>query len=291
MTRNLATLFGFTAILLWALLALLTDLTGDVPPFQLLAMCFSIGGLSGLLILKARGQSFSVMKQPMPVWLLGVGGLFGYHFLYFSALRAAPAAEASLIAYLWPLLIVLSATIVTGDRTRPSHIIGALTGFLGAALLIGGPDGFAPDPANFTGYLLALAAAFVWTGYSVASRLVANVPTDAVTGFCLVTALGALALHLALEQTVWPQDGWGWSAVIGLGLGPVGLAFFAWDIGVKKGDLPLLGVASYGAPLLSTLILVLAGRAAPTWTLAVACALITAGAGIAALSTFRGKRN
>ena len=290
MTRDTATLLGFVAILLWALLALLTDLTGSVPPFQLLAMCFAIGGGAGLLTMRLARRPFSQLKQPPKVWILGVGGLFGYHFLYFTALRAAPAAEASLIAYLWPLLIVLLSTFVTGERTRASHVIGAVTGFLGAALLVGGPTGFAPNPAFIDGYLIAFAAAFVWSGYSVLSRTVADVPTDAVTGFCLATAVGSTVMHLALETTVWPESALAWAAVLGLGLGPVGLAFFVWDVGVKKGDLPLLGVASYSAPLLSTLVLVLAGRAQATWTLALACGLITAGAAIAASSTFRQTR-
>ena len=34
------------------------------------------------------------LRQPLVVWLVGVGGLFGYHALYFLALRFAPPAEA-----------------------------------------------------------------------------------------------------------------------------------------------------------------------------------------------------
>lgn len=291
MTREIATLIGFGAIVLWSLLAVLTDLTGDIPPFQLAALSFSIGGVSGLLVMTLRRRSFRVFRQPAPVWLLGVGGLFGYHFLYFSALRSAPAAEASLIAYLWPLLIVLMSTFVTGETLKKSHVFGALLGLGGAVLLISGPDGFAPDPEFANGYLLALAAAVVWSSYSVLSRRVSNVPTDAVTGFCLVTALGAAAVHFALEETVLPREATAWLAVLGLGLGPVGLAFFVWDVGVKKGDLALLGAASYCAPLLSTLVLVLAGRAEATLALMVACILITAGAAIAASSSFRKNKN
>lgn len=44
-----ATLAGFLAIIMWALLALLTDLSGQVPPFQLSALAFSIATLVGLV--------------------------------------------------------------------------------------------------------------------------------------------------------------------------------------------------------------------------------------------------
>ena len=286
MSEKLATGIGFGAVLLWALLALLTELSGEVPPFQLAAMTFALGGIAGAVVTIARGK-LDRLRQPLSVWALGVGGLFGYHFLYFTALRNAPAVEAGLIAYLWPLLIVLGSTLVTGRRLKPSHVIGALLGFAGAALLVTRDSGLGFNTEYAFGYGIALAAAFVWSSYSVLSRRFASVPTDAVTGFCLVTAILATVAHVALETTVWPQNLIEWLAVIGLGLGPVGLAFFIWDIGVKHGDISVLGASSYGAPLLSTLILVLAGAAEPSWTIFFACVLITGGAFIAAQSMLR----
>ena len=121
-----------------------------------------------------------------------------------------------------------------------------------------------------------------WSSYSVLSRRFAHVPSDAITGFCLVTAVLAAIVHLAIEQTVWPNSPWQWAAIVGLGLGPVGLAFYVWDIGVKHGDIQVLGAASYSAPLLSTAILVIAGYASYSHTLLIACLLITAGAVLAA---------
>ncbi|MBT9384836.1 EamA family transporter [Pseudooceanicola sp. CBS1P-1] len=289
MTRSRATLIGFTAILLWALLALFTVGTAPVPPLQLNAMCFGLGGLIGLGWTAATGQIAAFRALPLPAFLLGTLGLFGYHALYFAALRAAPAAEAGLIAYLWPLLIVLFSGLLPGERLRPAHLLGAILGFSGAALIILGGSG-SYDPQNLTGYLLALACALTWSGYSVLSRRFAQVPTAAVTLFCLVTALLSLLLHLALETTVWPQGRTGWGAVLALGLGPVGLAFYTWDIGVKRGDIQLLGVASYAAPLLSTLALVLCGIAPASGKLIMAAALIAGGALLAARASLRAAR-
>src|SRR5690606_27756765 len=111
------------------------------------------------------------------------------------------------------------------------------------------------------GYLCALGAALAWSIYSVLSRRFAAVPSDAITGFCLATAVLAGACHLMFETTVWPDTAWQWAAIVGLGLGPVGLAFYVWDIGVKHGDIQVLGAASYAAPLLSTGILIATGYA------------------------------
>ena len=204
MTPTMATLAGFGAVLLWATLALFTTLSGAVPPLQLLAMCFATGGTMGLLAGVRRG-GWRAWRQPGPVWVLGVGGLFGYHLLYVLALRAAPPVQASLIAYLWPLLIVLLSARVTGDRLRLHHVAGAVLGLAGAALILTGGRGVALSLDHARGYALAFAAAFVWSGYSILSRRVARVPTDAVTGFCLATALLAALAHLVLEETVRPE--------------------------------------------------------------------------------------
>jgi drug/metabolite transporter (DMT)-like permease len=83
---------------------------------------------------------------------------------------------------------------------------------------------------------------------------------------------------------VWPPEPLGWASVVALGLGPVGLAFYVWDVGMKRGDIQLLGVLSYAAPLLSTLALVAAGKAQPSTALALAAGLITLGAALAARS-------
>ncbi len=274
-----ATLIGFGAVVLWSALALLTAFSGETPPFELAALTFAIGGSSGLVYAAARGR-LSALAQPWPVWAVGIGGLFGYHAVYFAALRRAPPADASLIAYLWPLLIVLFSAALPGERLLPRHVIGAGLGFAGAATLFAskGPSFAAADGKALAGYGLALACAFIWSGYSVLSRRLKSAPTEAVAGFCLATAALAAVCHAAFETTVAPADAGQWLAILGLGLGPVGLAFYVWDYGVKHGDIRLLGVAAYAAPVLSTLVLVAAGVAPATGALALACALIVGGA-------------
>jgi len=280
--RLRATLIGAIAIALWSLLALLTAASGTVPPFQLAAMCFALGGSIGLLVLLVGGRGLAGWRQPWPVWALGVTGLFGYHFAYFTALRHAPPVEAGLIAYLWPLLIVLFSALLPGSRLRWHHVAGGLAGFAGAALIVTGGTGVGFRAEFAFGYAMALICAFVWSGYSVLSRRFGTVSTDIVAGYCLVTALLAGIAHLALETTVVPGEAIEWLAIAGLGLGPVGAAFYVWDHGVKHGDIQVLGALSYLAPLLSTLVLVAAGLAMPTATIGIACVLITAGAALAA---------
>lgn len=288
MTPTKATATGFIAVLLWALLALFTVGSAPTPPLLLNAFSFGIGGLVGLVWAWSTGSLGQLRQVPLRVYLFGTFGLFAYHLLYFSALRLAPAAEAGLIAYLWPLLIVVFSGLLPSERLRTGHVIGALFGFAGAALIItAGGAGLSEE--YLPGYLLALLAAFTWAGYSVLSRMVGTAPTSSVTIFCLGTAALSLPLHLMFETTVFPSSSIGWASIVALGLGPVGFAFYVWDIGCKHGDIQLLGTSSYAAPLLSTLVLVLVGFASPDMTLLWAALLITGGAVIAARASFAGK--
>ncbi|MEC9435628.1 MAG: DMT family transporter [Pseudomonadota bacterium] len=296
--RRLATATGCGAVALWALLALLTVRSGAVPPFQLTALCLALGAGVGLVWARARGRPLAAavtgaLAGGPRALALGIGGIFGYHFFYFTALRGAPAAEAGLIAYLWPLLIVLFSGLLPGERLRPLHILGALAALAGAALILAprlgadaaGGGGF--DPRHSLGFGAALLCALIWSGYSVLSRRMGEAPTEAVAVYCAAGAVLSALAHLALETTVWPAGPGEWAAVVGLGLGPLGLAFYVWDYGVRRGDIQLLGVAAYAAPLLSTLALAAAGEARLTGTLALSAGLIAGGAALAALGSRR----
>ncbi len=279
MTNQRATAIGFTAVLMWSLLALFTIGSAPVPPFLLNALTFGIGGTLGLIWTLRNGMD-RLRGIPWRVYAFGIAGLFGYHALYFTAFRVAPSAETGLMAYLWPLFIVLFASFLPGERLRPMAIIGALIAFAGAALIVMGRD--AGGNATATGLVLGFLCAITWAGYSTLSRRLGDIPTETVTIYCLGTAILSALVHPLVEETTWPTTTLGWLSILALGIGPVGAAFFTWDIGMKKGDIQLLGVASYAAPLLSTLALVLAGISSASWTILAAAILITAGAALAA---------
>ena len=279
-----ATIIGFSAVAMWALLALFTDASGDIPPFLLSAITFAIGTLVGLvarLFMQAPARREAI---PLQVWVIGIAGLFGYHFFYFTALRNAPAVEASLIAYLWPLMIVLGSALMPGERLQWHHVAGALLGLAGMFLIVTNGGKLAFDSRYLFGYAMAGVCAVIWSAYSLLSRRFPAVPTSIVTWFCAATSLLSLICHLLLENTVLPVGPGEWLAVLGLGLMPVGAAFYAWDYGVKHGSIQVLGAASYAAPLLSTIILIVVGFSRPTPHILVACVLITAGAVLAAKS-------
>ncbi|MBP0444704.1 DMT family transporter [Roseomonas sp. SSH11] len=273
-----ATLSGVGALVLWAFLALLARGAAGLPPLQVTAMAFCTAGLLAMGWLALRGQ-LGALRQPPLAWLHGVGGLFGYHALYFAALAWAPPVEASLINYLWPLLIVLLSAPILGMRLGPRRLGGVALGFLGCALVVGPGASF--PPGAVPGFLCAAGAALTWSVYSVTARRLSGVPTEAVAGFCLASGILAGLAHLVFEPVVVP-DARQWVSALLLGLGPVGAAFFLWDRGMKRGDPRLLGTLAYAVPVASTLLLLLAGEGALTARIAVAAGLVIGGGWLAA---------
>jgi drug/metabolite transporter (DMT)-like permease len=281
MSSGSATALGTGAILLWATLASLTALRGPIPPFQTTAMVFAIGGTLIVVVAVLRGRA-AFLRPTAASLALGVYGFFIYHALYFAALTLAPPAEANLIASLWALLTVLFSGLLPHHRLRLVHVVGALIGFAAAALLIWDKLGAGQRMETASlGFGLAFGCAFVWSSYSVASRLLAAVPSESLAAPSLATAILAFICSSLFEQWTTPPSAVSWLALLGLGIGPLGAAFLLWDIGMKQGNVPLLGVLSYAGLILSTGLLVLLGLAEATWQLGVACIMMIVAAAIA----------
>lgn len=269
-----ATGLALGAIALWSTLAAMAVQVAAVPPFLLTGIALLIGSLVG-------ARAFLRRPPPLAALALGVYGLFGFHFFLFLALRRAPPVEANLVNYLWPLLIVvLAPVIVPGIAWSTRHAIAAVVGFSGAALLIGS-TAERLGAGSATGYLFALASAFIWSTYSLATRRFAHFPTAYVAWFCLVSGAAALACHFAFEPAYRPGAA-EWPYIVALGVGPMGAAFFLWDRALKRGDPRVLGNLAYLTPLLSTTLLVAFGGGEMSAPVALAMALILGGAALGA---------
>jgi len=261
-----ANLYALGAIGLWATLASLGVSLGHVPPFLLTGLALVIGSIPAWPLARQ-------WKVPASTLLLGIYGLFGFHFLLFIALRHAPPVEANLVNYLWPLfIVVLAPAFLPGLRLRRAHAIAAVTGFAGAAIAILGAR--APGASAWSwGYVPALGSAFIWASYSLMTRRVEAFPTAAIGLFGLVSGLLSLLCHWALEPAAALQSR-DWALVVVMGLGPLGAAFFLWDRALKLGDPRQIGILSYLTPLASTLLLILVSGRAFGWSIALAATLV-----------------
>lgn len=266
-----ANLYALGAIALWALFASLGVSLKHVPPFLLTGVALLIGSVLALpFVLRDRTQ----WKIPAATLALGVYGLFGFHFLIFIALRHAPAVEANLVNYLWPLfMVVLAPLFLRGVQLRAVHVAAALLGFAGAAIAILGAAGGTATGGWSWGYLPALGSAFIWASYSLLTKRVPAFPTAAMGLFGLVSGVLSLLCHWALEPaaTLSVQDA---LLLAVMGLGPLGAAFFLWDKALKLGDARQIGILSYLTPLGSTALLMGVSGRALSWSIGLAAVMI-----------------
>lgn len=270
-----ADLLAIGAIALWASLATLARSLVHIPPFLLTGIGLVIGSLISLPL---SGFRISAWKIPFKTLLVGVYGLLGYHLMLFLALQSAPAVEANLVNYLWPLLIVvLSPLFIKGLRLAVHHLLAALAGFLGAAFAITSSGSIAGSLGFEIGYLFALAAAVIWATYSLLTTKLPAFPTSAIGLFGLLSGVLAIVAHCVLEEPaiITTTD---WLLLIVLGLGPLGGAFYFWDAALKIGDPRRIGLLAFLTPLLSTTMLLLVTGRELSFELLLATALIVGGA-------------
>lgn len=272
-----STLNALAAIALWATLASLGTSLSHLPPFLLTGLALMIGSVMSWPVVLRNRRAWAV---PVRTLGLGVYGLFGFHFLLFIALRHAPPVEANLVNYLWPLLmVVLAPLLLPGMTLRPLHVVAALLGFAGAAIAILGArnDTSTYSGGAYWGFLPALGSAFIWASYSLWTQRVPAFPTSAIGLFGLVSGALSLMCHALLEPAV-AMSSRDWLLVMLCGVGPLGAAFFFWDIALKRGDARQIGILSYLTPLASTGLLLIVTQRPLSWTIALAAVLIISAA-------------
>ena len=240
------------AIGLWATLAPIGSLLSDLPPFFLTGVGLLVGsGLALFMGLRVR----EALAIPPRTLAAGVFGLFGFHAALFTALQMAPAVQANLVNYLWPLLMVVIAPLfLKGTSLTLRHVIAALVGFAGAALAI--TSGGELTGTGSWGYFFAFLAAVIWATYSLLTKRLPHFDTALVGVFAFVSGVLSLIAHLLFEQPVSPSA-WEWLLLVLMGLGPLGGAFYLWDYALKNGDPQRIGLLSFLTPLLSTTLLLL----------------------------------
>ena len=268
-----ATWLALGAIALWATLAPVGVRLSHVPPFLTAGCALLIGSL---VALPWSGFQWRLAIVPAKTLALGIYGLFGYHFLLFLAFRTAPAVQANLVNYLWPLLIVVLAPLFhKHSRLHFRQVLAAIAGFSGAVLVM--TNGQAIDADFNLGYLAALASAFIWATYSLMTQRAQPFHTAAIGYFGFVSGILSLLCHFTLETPVSLSFSDA-ALLIWMGLGPLGLAFYLWDAALKNGNAQHIGLLSFLTPLGSTLLLLIDRQEALTSLVAWAGVLIVGGA-------------
>lgn len=273
----IATLIGSSSIFLWAVWPSLAVVAAPAPTFQILALGMAIGFLVLAGLRLARGEPLSAMRpRSWGLFIAGVVGILGTNAFNFIAVTRISPAQASVIAYLWPMLALILAATLGLQKLSVRHYIAILLGFTGAIFVI---DPFGEVQFDTIGIGCAFLAGLSFATYTTYRLIDDRSPSDAVGIYSLVAAVLCGLIHSQIEvtQTLSTSQ---WLAILGLGLAPMGLANAVWDYGVAKGDARTLSILAYGTPLVATLLLVTFGLAEITPLLLLGALLIVTGAAV-----------
>lgn len=284
---------ALVAVVLWAIAPLLVNIASAVPPFRLATIALLSGALAALpMTLRRRKKARTEARQVALSfkWKLVIYGLvpvliFGAVVGYLAGMGKAPAAEAALITYTWPILFIVLSQWLFHRRIPLPVIVGAGIAFCGAAVLIA-PDSLGAGVSDhYGGYALALLAACCWALYSWICQAAPVAIAPLMPLLFLVAGAGAATADTLAGSAPGMPSGGALLAGIALGLGPYGLAMVAWDLALRNGPTALIGSLAYAVPVLAAVLLVVAGIAAPDWRLPVAALLVVAGSVVASMKS------
>lgn len=219
------------------------------------------GALTVALLQALRGRPLAgLVRLPARVVIAGFFGVALYTVMIavaFVTAREEELGQVNLLNYLWPIWIVLLSQALLGERRSVFVIAGALLGFAGV-VLARGAEGILRPPHDWLPHLLSFVGGFLWALYCVLLRRW-RIPEEqggTALHFCLCAVLAAL---LASWRGEWDRvaqtDPEAVYWVLFGGVGPVGLGYHWWEIGMKRGNARLLSLLAYFIPVGSSVVL------------------------------------
>ena len=249
-------LSGVIAILMWSISPLLIIGAGEIPPFLMAAIALILASI--ILIVESfitKANFKEIIFQPFKAYILTTYGIGGYVIFWLLAFKHTPAFEANTLNYLWPMLLVFFAHVISKEQLSIDKVIGLILGFLGTILLFSQESALDINGEYFLGYVFALMGAIIWATYSVATRYV-SFPKRSMLSFMLIPGLISLAVHLMVEEIYVPSFR---ELIFVCLLGLTRVSFVFWDYAMKHGQIILISSLSYFIPIISTVLLMIFG--------------------------------
>ena len=246
-------LYALGAICCWASLPVATGSgLNNLSTEELMFFSFTSAAVFLYLQDVFMKRTFIVYIPGLKGSLLGIWGIFIYHYVYYMALSHAPLVEGTILATTWSFWIVVFSSVLLFKRLKLSIICTACLGMFGAGLVIASGKEIGLNPEYALGYSLALSCGLIWASFSLAlSRI--NIKGEPITAFTIFAAILSALLYLATMPHSMPSLQ-SLLAAIYLGCVPLGLSFFLWNRAVRGGNMVIIGYLSYFTPPLAVFL-------------------------------------
>ncbi|NBI69343.1 hypothetical protein D1646_21770 [Pseudoflavonifractor sp. 60] len=181
---------------------------------------------------------------------LGLIGMLSVSMLLYYGLTHLKAQQAFIINYLWPILIILFAWPILGQRMTIRKTAALLLSFLGVVIVATEGDLSNPSQLDTGGVLACVLAASCYALFSVLNLKVTCDKFVATMIYYTASALVILPVLLWTEGVLaltLPQ----WGGVLWMGALSNGLSYATWAMAMDRGDPAKLSNLAYLTPFIS----------------------------------------
>jgi len=181
---------------------------------------------------------------------LGFLGCHLYYFLLYGALALTTAAEGFILAYTWPIMIMILAVIILREPLTVRKIAGIFISFFGIVVIVTQGSIVTVQLTSLRGDLLALAGALSFALFSVLGKRYKFDQTISVFVFFATALLLVLITAPATSGIPWPSAKiWPWLLYNGLLVN--GVSYIWWFKALEHGKTHIISNALYLTPFVS----------------------------------------
>ena len=271
------------SILSWSTLATVSKLLlGSLNEYQVLCVSALFAGLALLVVNGITGRLAQLARWPLKDWLrsIGVGllGNFFYYICYYAGAALLPASQAFTINYLWPMMSVVFACILLGEKLTARKGIAIFLSFLGVFTVAG--EGLLKfHSQTLTGVALCVGGAVFYGAFAALNKkysydkMLAMMLAFFASGILsfFVTLLGENGQPVRWELDLLQLLGLAWIGVITMAVANTG-----WALALDRGDTAKVSNLAYLTPFLSLVwtSCFLPGDPFNIWALAGLCVIV-----------------
>lgn len=222
------------SVALWGInFPLAREVVTDLPPLEAAAGRFGIAALAMLAAMTVLRQPVPLLRHALTLGTIGVVGIAGFNILFFFAMQRTSPVNGALIMATNPLVTVLMAGLLLGERPTLRQLVALPLAMAGVALVVLG-GGARMTIAS--GDALMLVGDLIWAGYNVAVRRWMP-PGNALANTTVLMVWSAAALGIAAliagEGFALPGPAAGGS-LLAIALGGTVLAYLLYNAGIAR---------------------------------------------------------
>lgn len=263
MSKNLATLIGFSAILQWSsIVGLLKQISFSIGPDLAVTFMYSFSTVILLLLFR-----IPKLREIPRTYLITATLLFLIYELCFSyaialAQTAQQAIEVSLVNYLWPSLTIAALIVFKELKFNVFVLIGLAVSLGGIVIIQSGSGAFSwvsvleNIQSNPVSYILAFIGAMLWSVYCVITKKYSQGHNPIAFFFAMIAVVLWLKMFFLHDFSIhsFPEISSSTAMYMLMVSIVTALGYAAWNIGIIQGNITLLVTLSYFSPLFSSLI-------------------------------------